>query len=593
VEELVFMVMEYVEGKNLRHWMRESRPGSSTLSAIARETSSITMQIADGLAAAHAKGIVHRDVKPENIMLGPGGHVKIMDFGLAILAGESKITRTGATVGTIAYMSPEQVRGEKLDSRSDMYSFGILMYEILSGRLPYQADHAVGMMYAIVHSTPELLSHAKKDIPPALEIVVMKCIAKERDARFASMPAVRKALHEVFAGQPTVTVPVPSRPMRRRTLPLMGAGLLAVTAIIGGILLFGRREDYSQQQSPAPPRQGASTRPVDTSKAAAAKLPPGEVLTEGDSKTAAGRKTESSENSLAGLSATPEALAGAITGHLAGRVTNRSLSVSIAPFTYEQTQVGSSFSLYLKALLESRASSVKTWRVISDEQRPAFQPVNATGEVLMEMKGTIWPRQNNLQVLVKLQERSTGAVAASAEELIPQEAIRKLGYEWTAPNIKTVITDTRRLGTPEATTGPLSLSLRTNKGTEDLVFKDGDTLRVIVTVNTPCRVRVFYHTVDGNRILLTGKNDLAITQEQVNTPVLITTDICTSPFGAEILQAFATTGAFAPLKTRMVDEYVVVDDRIEDAMVATRGIRKAHDTETPVEKRVVITTVSR
>jgi hypothetical protein len=274
-------------------------------------------------------------------------------------------------------------------------------------------------------------------------------------------------------------------------------------------------------------------------------------------------------------------------------MTNRSISVSIAPFTYQQTQIGSSFSLYLKALLESKTSSLRTWRIVSDEERPVLESGNGPRHDIVLMKGTIWPHLNDLQVIVKLQEQSTGAVIATTEELIPQDAIRKLGYDWTAPNLKTVLTDTKRLGTPETSTGPLSLSLRTNKGTEDLVFKDGDTLKVIVTVNTPCKVRVFYHTVDGNRILLTGKDDLVITGEQVNTPVVVASEICTSPYGAEILQAFATTGSFAPLKTKLVGEYVIVDDRIEDALVATRGIRRAHDSETPVEKRVVVTTVSR
>jgi serine/threonine protein kinase len=593
VEEQVFMVMEYVEGKTLRRWMRENTPGTSTMSAIAHQAASITTQIADGLAAAHGKGIVHRDIKPENIMVGPTGHVKIMDFGLAILAGESRITRTGATIGTIAYMSPEQVRGEKLDLRSDMYSFGILLYEILSGRLPYQADHPIGMMYAIVNSSPELLSRAKKDIPPALEKVVMKCIAKEKSARFASMNDVRKALDEIFVGHPTVTVPVPVRRTQRKTLPYMAAGLLAVGAIIGGILIFSPRDDRSLQQNPLASRPGLSAQPHDTSTVSRVKEMPKETPGENDVKTPTEKKAESSDHSLPALSTTPEALAGAITGHIASRTADRSISVSIAPFTYQQTQVGSSFSLYLKALLESRASSIRTWRLVSDEQRPAQQPGKGLRENILALKGTIWPRQNNLQVIVKLQDQSTGAVIATTEELIPQETIRRLGYDWTAPNFKNVLTDTRRLGTPEASTGPLSLNLRTNKGTEDLVFRDGDTLKVIVTVNTPCRVRVFYHTVDGNRILLTGKDDLVITEEQVNTPVLISTEICTSPYGAEILQAFATAGSFAPLKTKMVGDYVVVDDRIEDALVATRGIRKAHDTETPVEKRVVVTTVSR
>jgi serine/threonine protein kinase len=133
-EGQMFTVMEYCEGRTLKQIIEEE-----TLSI--KKVLDIGIQICEGLTAAHNKEIVHRDIKSDNIMLTPRGQVKIMDFGLAKLKGAAKLTTAGTTVGTAAYMSPEQAQGEEVDSRSDIFSFGVVLYELLTGRLPFEGEH--------------------------------------------------------------------------------------------------------------------------------------------------------------------------------------------------------------------------------------------------------------------------------------------------------------------------------------------------------------------------------------------------------------------------------------------------------------------
>ena len=178
----MFIVMEFVEGQTLR----EKRGTISYKQAI-----DIGIQIADGLAAAHEKGIVHRDVKPENIMVRKDGIVQIMDFGLAKLrASGSKITRLtkeGSTVGTAGYMSPEQVQGQDTDHRSDIFSFGVLLYELLTGQLPFKGVHETALAYEIVNVDAAPMSSVKPEIDPALDLIVLECLEKDPRERTQSI----------------------------------------------------------------------------------------------------------------------------------------------------------------------------------------------------------------------------------------------------------------------------------------------------------------------------------------------------------------------------------------------------------------------
>src|SRR3990167_9318396 len=144
-----FIVMEYVEGQTLRGFKTDGLKLETILS--------YAIQIAEGLQAAHGKGIVHRDIKADNIMVNSTGQVKVMDFGLAKLKGSLKLTKASSTVGTLGYMAPEHIQGGEVDTRSDIFSFGVLLFELLSGQLPFRGEHEAAIMYSIFHEDPASL----------------------------------------------------------------------------------------------------------------------------------------------------------------------------------------------------------------------------------------------------------------------------------------------------------------------------------------------------------------------------------------------------------------------------------------------------
>jgi serine/threonine protein kinase/Tol biopolymer transport system component len=183
----LFIVMEFVDGQTLRE--RTKSQSTNLKNAI-----DIGIQIADGLAAAHEKGIVHRDIKPENIMVRKDGIVQIMDFGLAKLRGVSRLTKEGSTVGTAGYMSPEQVQGQDADHRSDIFSFGVLLYELFIGQLPFRGVHETALLYEIVNVDPAPMSTVRSDIDPELDRIVLECLQKEPSERHQSVAEVSKDL---------------------------------------------------------------------------------------------------------------------------------------------------------------------------------------------------------------------------------------------------------------------------------------------------------------------------------------------------------------------------------------------------------------
>jgi eukaryotic-like serine/threonine-protein kinase len=187
-EGQMFIVMEFVEGKTLRE-VRE------TLTS--KQAMDIGIQIADGLAAAHEKGIIHRDIKPENIMVRKDGIVQVMDFGLAKLRGSiSRLTKEGSTVGTAGYMSPEQVQGHDVDHRSDIFSFGVLLYELFTGQLPFRGVHETALMYEIVNVDAAPMSSLKPEIDAGLDAIVLECLEKDPRDRYQSVAEVGKDLRK-------------------------------------------------------------------------------------------------------------------------------------------------------------------------------------------------------------------------------------------------------------------------------------------------------------------------------------------------------------------------------------------------------------
>ncbi len=180
-----FIVLEYVEGKTLKD-LHEVIP--------LKQAIEMGIQIADGLAAAHEKGVVHRDIKPDNIMIRKDGRVQIMDFGLAKLKGVSRLTKEGSTVGTAGYMSPEQVQGQNTDHRTDIFSLGVVLYELFTGESPFKGVHETAITYEIVNVDPVPLSAAKPDIDPQLDAIVLECLEKEPAERYQSIAEVGKDL---------------------------------------------------------------------------------------------------------------------------------------------------------------------------------------------------------------------------------------------------------------------------------------------------------------------------------------------------------------------------------------------------------------
>ncbi len=178
-EQNIFLAMEYVEGKTLKKLVEQE---SESLSL--KKVLEIAIQICEGIDAAHEKGIVHRDIKSDNIMITPKGQVKVMDFGLAKLKGASRLTQAGSTVGTAAYMSPEQAQGEDVDHRSDIFSFGVVLYELLTTHLPFRGEHQAALLYSLINENPQPIARFNDKVSEDLERIIFKALAKDKDERY-------------------------------------------------------------------------------------------------------------------------------------------------------------------------------------------------------------------------------------------------------------------------------------------------------------------------------------------------------------------------------------------------------------------------
>jgi outer membrane biosynthesis protein TonB len=230
----ILMVMEYVEGKTLAAILHEGRvPLKDGIEYI--------RQVLSALAYAHSHGVIHRDIKPANMMLTPEGTVKLMDFGIAKAAADRRLTQTGRTVGSLYYMSPEQINGAtELDGRSDLYSVGVSLYEIVTGKRPFEGDSDYSVMAAHLQMTPVPPIELDPALPPALNEIVLMSIAKDPAQRFQSADAFRTALGNVLqslGGQVTAaSVPAaavaPKPPAGSRRGLYMLAGSLATLVVI-------------------------------------------------------------------------------------------------------------------------------------------------------------------------------------------------------------------------------------------------------------------------------------------------------------------------------------------------------------------------
>jgi len=228
-----FIAMAYCTGPTLKHRIRE---GPMPL----EQAVDLAIQIASALESAHEAGIVHRDIKPANILLTDRDQVKVVDFGLAKLAGEAAVTREGAVIGTPAYMSPEQATGDDVDGRSDLWALGAVLFEMLTGRRAFAADHERAVLYAILSSDPTSISRLRPDVPAELQRIVRRLLKKDPQERYQTAGEVLGDLRR-FMGDPTpaeiVTQSMPSMPRFRHRQLVWRRLLPAAVAVLAVVLV--------------------------------------------------------------------------------------------------------------------------------------------------------------------------------------------------------------------------------------------------------------------------------------------------------------------------------------------------------------------
>ena len=238
-EEKTFISMAYIEGQSLK---KKIESGPFELDEALR----IAIQVAEGLQEAHKKGVVHRDIKSDNIMVTEKGQAKIMDFGLARVTGTTLLTKEGMAMGTIAYMSPEQARGEKVDYRTDIWSFGVVLYEMFS-QLPFKGEHDQAIVYSILNERPEPITNLRSDIPMSIEQVVGKDLEKNPEERYQQIEELLEDLKFISEGIVPEGVKARLRKaklFRKKKAFLYGgiAGLIVIMTVISLSLFTGRAE---------------------------------------------------------------------------------------------------------------------------------------------------------------------------------------------------------------------------------------------------------------------------------------------------------------------------------------------------------------
>jgi serine/threonine protein kinase/Tfp pilus assembly protein PilF len=235
----LFISMAYYQGETLKKKIKDER--IKTKDAI-----DIAIMIASGLARAHEEGIVHRDIKPANIMITDQGKVKIVDFGLAKLAGQTKLTKEGATVGTTAYMSPEQVWGKASDARTDIWSLGVVLYEMLTQQVPFQGDVDEAIVYGILKKKPIPVSRLRLDVPRKLEQIIDKCLEKDPNKRYQKVTEVLEELTAVKETQLPVGDTEKSK-SRRPTIVLIMISIFILLVLTGVYIFYSGSSDHIER----------------------------------------------------------------------------------------------------------------------------------------------------------------------------------------------------------------------------------------------------------------------------------------------------------------------------------------------------------
>jgi len=225
VDDEMFIVMEYIEGQELREIVGARGPVPPP------DVLDYATQIASGLQAAHEKDVTHRDIKSSNIMITDKGQVKIMDFGLAKVRGGAQMTKLGTTLGTAAYMSPEQTQGAETDHRTDIWGFGVVLYEMLTGKLPFGGDYEQAVIYAILNEEPEF----PEEIPANLRPILQKALAKDVSERYQDVGEVLADLESSGSGEPSVdikSVGAGFKPAPTQKMFFLISGLAVLTLLV-------------------------------------------------------------------------------------------------------------------------------------------------------------------------------------------------------------------------------------------------------------------------------------------------------------------------------------------------------------------------
>jgi len=249
-EDNSFISMEYVEG-----WTLKARIEKEPLEV--EEVLDIAIQVAGGLDEAHSKGIVHRDIKSANIMMTDKGQAKIMDFGLAKVKGGAFLTREGTTLGTVAYMSPEQARAKDVDQRTDIWSLGVVLYEMLSGQLPFRGNVEASILYSIVHDEPQPLKAIYPDLPQELPAIINRCLKKDLDSRYSTAGELLKDLKQVqkLRGTPEAGISDWQVLLQRIRKPIIAGPMIAAFVALAVFLVwfFNRAAKISWARNEAVP----------------------------------------------------------------------------------------------------------------------------------------------------------------------------------------------------------------------------------------------------------------------------------------------------------------------------------------------------